>query len=116
MCEYIEEGAAVWLERKRTARKAHLCTVCREFIGIGVVYLEVSSMSDGRWDRSRAHIACAAFTRDWQTDVCGQTMWTIIPEDTPHQAILEHILCGDVGAAEGASVWRDWMRARAVQP
>ena len=36
----------------------------------------------------------------------------IIPGGTPHQAILEHVLCGDVGAAEGAG---DRMRARASQ-
>jgi hypothetical protein len=115
MCEYIEEGAAVWLERKRTARKAHLCTVCREVIGIGVVYLEVSSMSDGRWDRSRAHIACAVHAgladhRVWPDHVDHHPRGHTTPGHPRAR------LCGDVGAAEGASVWRDWMRARAVQP
>ena len=74
--------------------------------------MEISSLCGREWERDRLHTACVDFARRWQLDVCGQSYWTCRPQDTPHAAILEHIEAGDTPAAEGAAVWRAWMRAR----
>ena len=112
MCDVIDGWAEVWRETPRRARKRHRCSVCQDPIAVGVDHVEVTSLYDGRWTRARAHQACLAFTRDWQLDVCGQDAWTIEPSDTPHEAIVEHLGAGDIGAAEAAEAWVSWMRAR----
>ena len=112
MCEYAVELAEVWVERRRAARRGWACSVCREPIAAGRVYMEVSSLSDGKWARDRLHTACMDFAQSWQLDVCGQSYWVVRPESTPHAAVLEHIEAGDIPAAEGAAIWREWLRAR----
>ena len=111
MCEYLDEGCDVWVETPRRARKPHRCTVCRTPIEAGVRYVEVTARGDYWW-RARAHHACRTFTEGWQLGVCKQELWTIEPQDTPHQAVLEHMMDGDIGAAQAIGKWRDWMRAR----
>ncbi len=115
MCEFIDESADVWLENDRKAQRPHRCHVCRDYIDRGARYVEIRSLADGQWAITRLHSACRAFTEAWQLQVCDQRLWTAAPEQSPAEAIIEHIDAGDIDAAWGIAVWRAWLREDVIE-
>ena len=129
MCEYLEEAHELSSNIERTARRGHTCSVCRQPILARTRYTELNSLSDGRWNRARAHASCITLTQHIQFAICGQKLWTYEPQDTPLEALLEHgpywtgetergwlvVKPGEVGAAEAITLWRDWIRARGAE-
>jgi len=60
-CDY--DPSDVWDERKRKARKEHVCYECREKIEKGDEYVYITSLSDGSWWHYKI---CEYCEHDWK--------------------------------------------------
>lgn len=75
MCEWLEP-CAVWVERLRTARRAHDCPICQGVIQPRTRYVEIRSLYDGAWATVRAHAECCDLARYVCLEVCGGDLWS----------------------------------------
>lgn len=72
MCsiDYCDEYSDVWIEKWRTARKAHKCYECGRSVKAGERYRFYKSLFDSRWFEWKTcqHCRTAGF---WLDTVCG---------------------------------------------
>lgn len=58
------DGASIWNERMRTARKQYRCCECGEVIHPGESYQYLTVLQDGHWGTYRTCRSCVAIWRD----------------------------------------------------
>ncbi len=70
MC-YVDDGCDVWNLTHRKARKRHRCDECGGAIPVAVLYAQINTLFEGRWDILRVHAECMQLWNDVHRVLCG---------------------------------------------